>query len=222
MKKILVLALLILILPVTSAYYADINIDVEDTGLVSIEGETNHPTLLIEDSHEFTSKNGRYWVLNVSPEGEFSTMIYSLDLPKNAVVNYMKLPKLGRIEDNKGRISIIGTAQDQDVEIIVQYEILVFGVSWKWLYFVIGILLILFGFWLNYWKKSKKRVSLYGLTSRQRKIVKLLKKGVKTQAELERRTGLPKSSLSRNIDSLVRKEIVVKEQQGMTNILRLK
>ncbi len=222
MNKLFLLLIIFLLIPISSAYYADIDIRVDDRGLVSIEGETNHPTLLIDNSPELTSKDGRYWLLNISPEGVFSNAIYHLELPEDTVINYMKLPQLGRIENHKGSITITGIAQDQNLNIIVQYEIAPLGVSWKWIYVVIGLLLIVFGLSLYFWNKNRKTIPMRLLTPRQRRIIKLLKKGVKTQAELEKRTGLPKSSLSRNIDSLVRKGYVVKEQRGMTNILRLK
>jgi uncharacterized membrane protein len=47
-------------------------------------------------------------------------------------------------------------------------------------------------------------------------------KGSITQAKLEKSLEIPKSSLSRNIESLVRKNILVKESKGMTNLIMIK
>lgn len=46
--------------------------------------------------------------------------------------------------------------------------------------------------------------------------------GVVTQAELEKKLKLPKSSLSRNVDTLARKGVIFKEQRGMSNVVGLK
>ena len=38
-------------------YYADISINVDDSGFVIIDGVTNHPNLLAENTEVYTSKN---------------------------------------------------------------------------------------------------------------------------------------------------------------------
>ncbi|MBU2442886.1 MAG: winged helix-turn-helix transcriptional regulator, partial [Nanoarchaeota archaeon] len=57
-----------------------------------------------------------------------------------------------------------------------------------------------------------------------REIMRIIEKNKKpiTQAALEKILKIPKSSLSRNIDSLVRKDIITKEGKGMSNVLFLK
>ncbi len=91
---------------------------------------------------------------------------------------------------------------------------------------LIGVL-ILGGFYLfrhNRKKPEKPEEPKYNpevLTDRQNLIMKYLEKKKKpvTQAELQREIGLPKASLSRNIDTLIKKGIVGKERKGMTNII---
>ena len=50
--------LLILNIPSVCAddYYADITIDIDDSGFVTIDGITNHPDLLVGDTEIYTSK----------------------------------------------------------------------------------------------------------------------------------------------------------------------
>ncbi|MCK4730652.1 MAG: winged helix-turn-helix transcriptional regulator [Candidatus Aenigmarchaeota archaeon] len=87
--------------------------------------------------------------------------------------------------------------------------------------------LILGGFYLfRYNRKKQEKIEKpkynpEALTDRQKLIVDYLEKKKKpvTQAELQREIGLPKASLSRNIDSLIKKGIVSKERKGMTNII---
>ena len=67
-------------------------------------------------------------------------------------------------------------------------------------------------------------MNLNTLTPRQQEIVKILQKnkGQLAQSKLEKISKLPKSSLSRNIESLKRKNILEKTPNGMSNTLILK
>ncbi|MFO7710570.1 MAG: MarR family transcriptional regulator [Candidatus Woesearchaeota archaeon] len=212
--------LFIILAASASAYYADVEIVVEENGLVSIKGNTNHPILDQDRSPDFTSKDGRYWLLNISTDDTFSSMIYKLSLPENSEVNYLRAPALSRISDNKG-IIIIGAGENKTFNLLVQYSIerpddffnwipvvVIIGVA---IITIIGIIFI------------KKRIKEdYTLTKRQEKIVKALRKNKRmTQKELEKMLNIPKSSLSRNIESLQRREIIRKEQTGMSNVLTL-
>ena len=54
----LLIFVLTIFLPSISAqdYYADITIEVDSSGFVTIDGVTNHPDLLIENTEIYTSK----------------------------------------------------------------------------------------------------------------------------------------------------------------------
>ncbi|MBU0666583.1 MAG: MarR family transcriptional regulator [Nanoarchaeota archaeon] len=214
------------VLAIEPDYYADIKIDVSKDGLVMIEGNTNHPSLLTQDNPDYTSKNGRYWVLNISFQEVFSDAIFILHLPKNANINYLKIPRTGRIEQTKKGILIIGTLKNQSLSIIVQYQLMpVLRVN---ILPVCIILFLLLAIIFLIYSKIKRKFFLSektkSMTDRQKLIFKLVikNKGRITQRELELKTKLPKSSLSRNVDSLERKGFITKENNGMTNIIHLK
>ena len=61
---------------VSADYYADIDITVDDTGVISINGKTNHPDLLVENSDLYTFKKQSYWLLNITKNDVFSDYIY--------------------------------------------------------------------------------------------------------------------------------------------------
>jgi uncharacterized membrane protein len=69
--------------------------------------------------------------------------------------------------------------------------------------------------------KGKASYNPETLTERQNQILEIIKKagGHTTQAKLQIETKIPKASLSRNIESLVRKKIVKKERKGMTMVI---
>ncbi|MBU0757425.1 MAG: MarR family transcriptional regulator [Nanoarchaeota archaeon] len=210
-------------------YYADIGIIVGENGAATISGDTNHPMLQHGTSQEFTGKNGRYWLLNISIYDSFSDFIYELTLPEGSVINYLKTPKLARIDEDGNRIRIIGTGKDQPFVLIVQYQIEAVKRTEYVVYTVIAaviVMTLLVIIYLNQKKNPKNKTykkNLGSLTTRQRQIFDFLQrnKGSMTQAELEKNTGLPKSSLSRNIESMRRKGMISKQRKGMSNMITL-
>jgi uncharacterized membrane protein len=63
---------------------------------------------------------------------------------------------------------------------------------------------------------------MHGLTERQKEIVNLVSKNKRiTQKGLQDKLNMPKSSLSRNVESLVKKRILKKEQKGMSNLITI-
>lgn len=208
-------------------YYADIQIDVSKDGTVTFDGATNHP-LLQGTSQEFTSKKGIYWTLNITIDETFDSYIYELNLPKNSFINYLKTPQLSRILDDGNGITIIGTGENQQFVIIVQYSISVFvsegsKILKPFLYLVVVALIA--GAYLFFTKKKTKLTyDPKTLTRRQNLIMNVVRKSKDpiTQAKIERITGLPKASLSRNIESLVKKELIEKHRRGMSNVITLK
>lgn len=225
--RVLFLSFILILLSVcvvSAANYGDLEIFVSQDGSITIEGLTN-TDLITENNPNYTSKDGRYWMLNISPEGVFSNLIYKLHLPEGADINYLKTPTLSRIEHNSNDITIIGTAQNQYLELIVQYQIQT-GSDKNAFWWVIPLIIILVVsplVFLLIKRKPKKKINTSSLTERQKKIISLLvkNKGSMTQKQLEDYTGLAKSSLSRNIDSLVKKNLIKKENKGMTNLISL-
>lgn len=208
---------------IMAATYADVDIKISSDGNVEIEGLTNYdPFINFEDS-DFLSYDGKYWVLNITSKEVFSDAIYKITLPEDVVVNYLRVTDLLTIDNKNSRMTILGTANNQKLNIIVQYRLESKGVSF-WFF----VILIAVGSGLLVWSymmKSEKHKSYTykGLTPRQKQIFEIISKrpqGI-TQSEIESITKLPKSSLSRNIESLVRKELIHKEQSGMSNKLFL-
>jgi uncharacterized membrane protein len=212
-KRILLCTLLILIiyLPTTSAqnYYADIKIDVDSYGFVTIDGTTNYPDLLAKDTEVYTSKKQSYWFLNITKDGNFSDFVYVLTLPEGASINYIKNTGFIRIEEDQGKLIINGFGEFLITVIIV-------------------LIAILIGIFVKERVKTqdlkKDGYNLKGLNQRQNQIMKLLidRKTPLTQADIQRELNIPKAAVSRNIRGLELKGLIEKEQIGMSNLIRLK
>jgi hypothetical protein len=230
MRNLLRVVALIFVLVVPSVivrsadYYADVNIVVDERGLVTVAGNTNHPNLTAVKSSYYTSKKGEIWTLNITLPDDFSNYIYELDLPKDSVLNYLKTPKLSRIEDDYGRMKIIGTGQDKPFVVVAQYRIDYARRAFP--YSLAIVPLGVFGLALHLILRRKKTKGpdfhMESLSDRQKVILELVRKHkTLSQSKIEKITGLPKASLSRNIESLVRKGILKKEEKGMTNMIYL-
>ena len=226
LRHFTIICILMLGFPTVSAeYYANVNIDVSDNGEVEITGLTNHPGLQSIKTQEYTSKKKSNWVLDIDLEGVFSDYIFEIKFPENAAINYLKIPDLLSMEEESGRLVVIGTGTNQKFHIIAQYNISMTKQYKGRLVIVLLTLLslaIILFYLYSYIKKPKPNFK--SLTSRQKKIMDLVikNKGSITQSKLNNLIKIPKASLSRNIDSLVRKKMLVKESKGMTNIIYIK
>ena len=126
-----VLFLIFLLLSVTTVfsqgegeeYFADISVRITESGLVSISGSTNHPTLLVEKSEQLTSKQKGSWILNISTSEVFSDFVYELNLPKGAEINYIDSSGPFRIKADTSDIVVVGTGKNKPLKIIVQYRL---------------------------------------------------------------------------------------------------
>ena len=250
-KKVSFLLIFVLVLMSFgfSQEYADIVIDVSNDGRVSIDGKTNYEGFEnVENSPEYTSKEGEYWLLNISTGEVFDEYIYELKLPENSQINYVKSSGNFRIESRDGRIEVIGVGEGEELELLVQYkivynengsfdsEVLLYAGGILGIFVLIGILFYVF----------KNRGSSYGsgfhskvaenednprddsgidldlFTPRQREILEILiSNGKVTQRELENRLEIPKSSISRNVKTLEIKGVIKKERVGQTNYILL-
>ena len=238
------LGLLLLLLPIVCAgdYYADINIDVDDSGFVTIDGITNYPALLIEDTELYTSKNQSHWLLNVTKEEIFSDFVYSLTLPGGSSINYIKSSGSIRIEEDSGKLIVKGFGQNKSFSIVVQYHVEKATGSIDVAYIsilLIIIIVVLIVVFLVVNKVVKKRADgkkdyeikeektgydFSGLSDRQKKIMDLLiqKNRPLSQTAIQKELNIPKAAVSRNISSLELKGLVEKENIGMSNLIRLK
>jgi|GEM_PF-621104 len=243
-KKIMFLLLIILSLSlfsslinaINSTYYADLSIDVHEDGYVSFLGDTNYDYFNNLQTSKFTSKNKEVWTLNIDTQNDsFTNYYFELTLPDRAIINYVKAANIN-IDTSESRIRITGFDQDKPIKILVQYKI---GpkklVNTNTVVFFFLILLLVFGVFLFRAKIIQKySVSKNGsenvivdkidfVNDRQKKIYYYVKKqGRVTQKELEKNLDMPKSSLSRNIDSLCRRGLISKKRLGMSNVLEIK
>lgn len=228
-------------------YYADITIDVDEKGKTSVTGLSTIPSIqtpLVTD--EYTSKKGSYWTLNITSEEEINSFVFEVILPKGATINYLKTTPSFRLEDESGRLKIIGSGNNRPLEIIVQYSIDSQNQNPPYL-FLFGIFVLLgifFGTIINwiffrrrnknnkkkeisknsvFREDEKEKIDLTFLTPRQQDIMTILLKEKKiTQKELEERIHIPKSSISRNLKTLQIKGYIHKEHVGTTNYIVLK
>lgn len=226
MRALIPVIALILLLSISfSQYYADVSINIDKSGLVSISGLTNSPELTVKSTNNFTSKQGNNWILNITINEKFSNYVYSVSLPRNAAINYIKAPQGFRIEQGIQGLIIKGAAENQKFQIIVQYQLIEDIYTG---YFVVAVLLLLasvtaFFVFKSRPKKQKKKINLEDFPERQKKILEIIIKNKRTTlTELLKHLNLPKSSLSRNIDSLVKQGVITSERKGMSKIIKLK
>jgi uncharacterized membrane protein len=241
MERLLIfglIAMLMLSPAYAEDYYADVQVRVMATGEVMISGATNHPSLAPGLTQNFTGKSGQNWLLNLTLAENFSEYIYDISFPPNTEINYMNVPKNVRVETEGEIIHIIATGTNQTFFAVVQYSfdgpamgqppldpILMLGIA-----IIIGFLISQVYFHYKRRRSSKgstvvpKPKRSYhpeAMTERQNQILDILKRegGHATQAKIQNETKIPKASLSRNIDSLVRKKVIKKERKGMTMVI---
>jgi uncharacterized membrane protein len=229
-KKILLFILISLfsIYFVHASYYGNVFVEVYENGLVEITGESNHPYLKEGIYDNLTTKQKGYWTLNISTKERFSKYTYELNLPKNSQINYLGVYAIDTFEDDNG-FKISGTVENKPFSIIVQYRIKLIAEKVSFLpvflifLIIFAVAIIVFYFLRKKQKKSEKSYDKNDFSEREFLIISILhkNKGAMTQAELEKKTNLPKASLSRNIASLERKNIIEKNKTGMTNKIKL-
>ena len=223
-------------------YYADIAIDVDDSGFVTIDGITNHPDLLAENTELYTSKKQSYWLLNITKNEVFSDFIYILTLPEGSSINYIKSSGSIRIEDELGNLLVKGFGENKSFFVTVQYQIEkssdndnLMGIDLLvilliFIFIFVVVLAFMFFKRLKVIKKpgetmdSVERYDFKGLNERQKKIINLLleRKRPLTQTDIQKELKIPKAAVSRNIRGLELKGLIEKENIGMSNLIRLK
>jgi uncharacterized membrane protein len=238
-KQIILFTLLLIIicLPSTLAeeYYADVTIDVDSSGFVTIDGVTNHPDLLVKNTANYTSKKQSYWLLNITKEDIFSDFVYVLTLPEGSSINYIKSSGFIRIEEIEGNLLVKGFGENESLSIQVQYQIEKSTESFKFDYVfliliiaIIILVIILARFLLKEKTKTEELkdngYDFKGLNQRQKQIMELLidRNTPLTQTDIQRELNIPKAAVSRNIRGLEQKGLIEKEQIGMSNLIRIK
>jgi len=241
-NTIIIFLIISLLFPVLYAedFYADVEITVDDSGFVTIDGITNHPDLLIKNTELYTSKKQSHWLLNITKEGIFSDFIYSVVLPIGSSINYVKTSGSMRIEGEQGKLIIEGFGQNKTFYVIVQYQVKKtadVGATdnlFLLIPIIIGLVVLIVVFY--YFSKKKEPENIHkeineaeydefrGLSDRQKKIMDLLIKKNRplSQTIIQKELNIPKAAVSRNISSLELKGFVEKENIGMSNLIRLK
>ena len=235
--SIFFIVLIFINLPLISAenYYADITINVDDSGFVTIDGNTNHPDLLLENSQVYTSKKQSYWLLNITKDEIFSEFIFSIKLPEGSSINFVKSSGFINIEESSGSLIVKGFGENESLSIVVQYQITKtsdFDIMYI-LYFAIIVVAIILAYFI-FKDKRKKTVktrknndtehSFRGLNERQKEIMQLLidSENPLTQTDIQKELEIPKAAVSRNIHSLEIKGLIEIEKIGMSHLIRLK
>jgi uncharacterized membrane protein len=240
-------------------YYADVVVDLDEAGSVTISGTANHPLLAARSTDSLTSKRGAYWLFNLTlPKDDlFSDYVFELQLPQGAGVNYVKTSGKFRIATDGDRITVKGVGSNESLSVVVQYQLKEYAAPKEQSsilpYAIIGF--VLGYFLLKLIKKKPKIVSdvkatrggilvresgldfegarqktedlgqktldLDALTERQKDIIKVLKDEGKpiNQTLVCERLGLPKSSVSRNVDTLEKMGLIKKTRNGMSMML---
>jgi uncharacterized membrane protein len=233
-----VAVLLILLLASCAAgvsYYGDVTVYVGSTGVSSVSSTTNHPQLSSQTTNALTSKKGGYWLFNMTlPEGDvFSDYAYEINLPEGASVNYVKASGQWRITSADGRIALHGAGSDGSLSILMQYQIVrenAADPSSMILAAAAFILLIAAGVFAYrlYRGKKPEGASIFQthegvLSERQKDILRIIFEAGKpvNQALICEKLDLPKSSVSRNVQTLEKLGLVKKTRVGMSTFLSL-
>jgi len=242
---ILILSLFVFYIYPVSAddkYYADVNIEVDSSGFVTIEGVTNHPKLLVKNTELYTLKKQSYWLLNITKEEVFSDFVYVLSLPDDSSINYVTASGSFRIETSNDKLLVKGFGENESFSVAVQYQLEKTAESDNILesnllfIFLIPIIILVVIIVILFFRKSKDikksqepslSVEVYnskGLNQRQKDIMNLLiqRKIALTQTDIQKELKIPKAAVSRNIRGLELRDLIEKEQSGMSNLIRLK
>jgi len=225
-------------------YYADITIDVDSSGFVTIDGVTNYPGLLVNNTQSYTLKKQSYWLLNITIEDVFSDFVYAMTLPEDSSINYIKSSGFIQIQEDQGNLLVKGFGENESFSIVAQYqtekqleassELIQFDSIHLVLIAAIILLVLSLVVILVRGKKEGKRTGeqksdevdhdFKGLNQRQKEIMKLLMERMVplTQTDIQKELNLPKAAVSRNIRRLELKGLIEKEQIGMSNLIRLK
>ena len=207
-------------------YYADVTFDVLENGDVRIDGTSNHPHLSPGTYSALTSKKDGIWLLNLTlPEEHlFSDYVFEIKLPDRASINYVNTKGQIGMEAVSERMVISGIGQDSRFKLLVQYSIKEEYIEEGGLGVVALLIFVLVLLGTIYLKTRSKKEVLDGLTERQVAIYDIVKNGGDdvNQTLVCEKLSLAKSSVSRNVETLVKKGYIEKENVGMNTFLKVK
>jgi len=234
-------ALMLLSYNIYPNYLANIEMEVNSNGLINITGQSDYPDFNQASTYKFISMQKNVWIIDINTP-IFDKYYYSIVLPPYSEINYISSINKIKISDNSyNQIQISAYGDNQPIQLKIQYTIdknTKKGVFWV-IYLIIGIILIIGGYFLY---KHKPRIKdkqvkekeestnnklsnseYQELNSRQKEIIEIIKKeGTATQNYIQKKLSIPKSSVSRNIQSLESKGIIETKKFGMTNTIVLK
>jgi uncharacterized membrane protein len=239
--RLVVLALFLVAanLCVAQQYYADLTVDLLPDGIANISSTSNHASLRARSTDSLTSKRGAYWLFNLTLPGSdtFSAYVFEIRLPKNAQINYLKSEGSFRIIDKAGRMAVRGTGSNESLAVVIQYNIVPqtmqetslespVNANFPTLMVIVAVTLCLAAFMLYIRRKNAAPQEVIShdpnlLTERQNAILQALKEAASpvNQSLICERLKLPKSSVSRNVDSLVQMGLVKKTRNGMSTMV---
>lgn len=220
--------------------FADVTIDISDSGFVTITGITNHPSLLVDDNQSFTSKIKDNWYFNITKDETFSEYIFKVLLPAGSSIYDVKSSGTVWIGEESNRLAIYGLGQNKSISFNINYQLTKstdfnegsFFTPVNIIFLLLIIIIIILILFNLYRSNNKRKVAVKsnnidqykGLTSRQKQIMKVLNESSKplTQTEIEKILNMPKAAVSRNIHSLERKGLIEIEKVGMSNFIQIK
>jgi uncharacterized membrane protein len=247
-KKIQTIVIFLIFIAITIAtpsilaneYYADVIIDINEAGFVTIKGNTNYPKLLIQDTQNYTSKTQSEWVLNISFDEIFSEYIFKIFLPKSSSIYNINSSGTIWIQQETNRLVINGFGENETICLNIQYQLtktLTTGESPIYFDSVniilsISIIIIVCIIILTSYRTKKEKITINiseedkitGLTERQQQIMKLLRESNNplTQTTIQKELNMPKPAVSRNIHTLERKGFIEIEKVGVSHFIHVK
>jgi len=93
---------------IAAGYSADLEITVDNSGFVTIDGATDYPNFLVEDTQIYTSNEQSFWLLNITKNEIFSDFVFTLTLPENSEISYVKFSGSVIIGEELGNLVVKG------------------------------------------------------------------------------------------------------------------
>ena len=206
---------------VSGAFYADTAFYVDGDGTVSVQGSSNHPRLTPGVYENLTSSADGVEVFAVSINESFSDYLFAVDLPGGAEIISVESEASTRINTEGSGLQVRGVAENKPFGVRVEYAVDEPNTVTWWPVLVVAVPA---GFAARYWYLRDPWEPPRDVNDRQRRILVFLhgRGGEATQSVIADELGLPKSSTSRNLNSLERKGYVdrVDEGDAKTVVLR--
>jgi uncharacterized membrane protein len=218
-KKLSWLFTLFFLSPVLGAdLVGTIRVDVSGLAVISVEG-------FEEETNYYTSKTGCDWYFSFNPPNPFEEINLKLYLPANSLLKSID-SNLDYVIGYDNSLVLTFQGLNETPRISVNYA---FKRVQESNYFLLlipllcGVLIVVI-VWFSVKKRKVEDKVLRVLSKRERQVMLTLKNlgGNVKQSKLRQVTGLPKSTLSRTINSLQKKGLIEKQGHGMTNRVLLK